>query len=133
MDIHSYLRQRFSQAVKRSCSKKGCKLKLEQLVAYQITSIDAEMYSEICGHRAKLCDYLIFLTHKKLWRLHAAAVEMKSGGVDARIATEQIARGAEEIEQLIEETKKSGVPQNVFDFYPLLLYGQMKSPFEVKI
>jgi len=123
MDLHARLRQRYSSAIKTSCNKEGCKLKLDSLSSYHITIIDADKYAAVCDYKGRLCDYFLFLTDEGLI---VVVVEMKSGRVDARIAVEQISNGAEESEELVRS-------QRVSNFYPILLSGRRKHSSEVKV
>lgn len=117
------IKNKFSAALRNSCSKDQCTLSLQSLTSYTKCIIDADKYRGLCHLESKLCDLLIFVANSFLI---AIACEMKSGRVNASTAVEQIQNGANECDKILESDSASR-------FIPLLVYGKIQHPSELKV
>ena len=77
-----------------SCSRDGCRVYMTDVPSPRIV-VDVDRASrthEIAGRR---CDYILFFTRSACDTLVMVPMELKSGGVDASTASEQLQRGVE--------------------------------------
>lgn len=77
-----------------SCSRDGCRVYMTDVPSPRIV-VDVDRASrthEIAGRR---CDYILFFTRSDCDTLVMVPMELKSGGVDASTASEQLQRGVE--------------------------------------
>ena len=83
-----------TENLSESCSRDGCRVYMTDVPSPRIV-VDVDRVSqthEIAGRR---CDYILFFARSAGDTLVMVPMELKSGGVDASTASEQLQRGVE--------------------------------------
>ena len=83
-----------TESLSESCSRDGCQVYMTGVPSPRIV-VDVDLASQVHGISGKRCDYILFFTNTTKDTLVIVPVELKSGGINASTASEQLQRGVE--------------------------------------
>ena len=101
-----------------TCSRDGCQVSMKKVPSHRIV-VDADRAFPAHNIKGKRCDYILFFIGAAKDTLVMVPIELKSGTVDASVASEQLQRGAEFADLITRD--HSGVKPTC---HPILFHGK---------
>lgn len=105
-----------------ACNRDGCRVSMQKAPDQRVI-VDLDCAKLGLPPATKRCDYLF--VGEESQHVWVAPIELKSGGFKARIAVEQLQRGADAVGQWLSETQ-------VFRLLPVLVHGRGVHPHEAR-
>lgn len=108
-----------TENLSESCSRDGCRVYMTDVPSPRIV-VDVDRASRTHGISGKRCDYILFFTNgARDTTLVMVPMELKSGGINASTASEQLQRGAELAEHFTPNNIAVGAV-----CHPILFHGK---------
>ena len=89
-----------TENLSKSCSRDGCRVYMTDVPFPRIV-VDVDRASQAHEIAGKRCDYILFFTTSTCGTLVMVPIELKSGGVNASTASEQLQQGVELAERFM--------------------------------
>ena len=83
-----------TENLSKSCSRDGCQVYMTDVPSPRIV-VDVDRASRTHEIAGKRCDYILFFVNATRNTLVIVPMELKSGGIDASVVSEQLQRGVE--------------------------------------
>ena len=93
-----------TESLSGSCSRDGCRVYMTGVPSPRIV-VDVDRASQVHEISGKRCDFILFFISATRDLLVMVPIELKSGGINASTASEQLQRGAELAEQLQQDAE----------------------------
>ena len=113
-----------TENLSNSCRRDGCRVSMKDVPSHRVL-VDADLAFPAHAMKGRRCDYVLFFIAADKETLVTVPIEIKSGGVDASEASEQLQRGAEFAHCFAPQTSEASC-------HPVLFHGESIHPKQRK-